>query len=99
MEIKMLKKILIVSGLISALNLFAVIALAADDAAPQKSAQAEPRERIYGSQLMTRQERDEYRAKKHGAKSAEERDRIRKEHNDRMKARAKELKDKERSVK
>lgn len=45
---------------------------------------------IYGSQLMTQQERDMYRAKMSAAKSAEEREQIRKEHHEVMKARAKE---------
>lgn len=47
-------------------------------------------ERIYGSQLMTPQERDEYRARLQAAKTAEERDRIRKEHHELMKKRAQE---------
>jgi hypothetical protein len=63
---------------------------AADKAPARESPQTDKRERLHASQLMTRQERDEYRAKKHNAKTAEEKDRVRKEHNDRMKARAKE---------
>jgi hypothetical protein len=43
---------------------------------------------IYGSQLMTRQERNDYRARMRAAASAEERERIRAEHHDRMKERA-----------
>ena len=45
---------------------------------------------IYGSQLMTQQERNEYRAQMHNAKTAQEREQIRKEHHERMKVRAKE---------
>jgi LDH2 family malate/lactate/ureidoglycolate dehydrogenase len=43
---------------------------------------------IYGSQLMTRQERNEYRARMRAANTAEERERIRAEHHERMKERA-----------
>jgi len=45
---------------------------------------------IYGSQLMTAQERNEYRNKMRAAKTAQERERIRAEHHERMKVRAKE---------
>lgn len=47
-------------------------------------------ERIYGSQLMTQEERDQFREKMRAAKTAEERELIRKEHHEQMKARAKE---------
>jgi hypothetical protein len=46
---------------------------------------------IYGSQLMTQQERYMYRAQMSAAKSGEEREQIRKEHHEIMKVRAKEL--------
>ncbi len=45
---------------------------------------------IYGSQLMTQQERNEYRTRMRAAKTAEEREQIRKEHHEQMKTRAKE---------
>jgi len=45
---------------------------------------------IYGSQLMTVQERAEHRNKMRAAKTAEERERIRAEHHEQMKVRAKE---------
>ena len=45
---------------------------------------------IYGSQLMTQQERNEYRAKMRTAKTAKERERLRYEHHERMQERAKE---------
>jgi hypothetical protein len=45
---------------------------------------------IYGSQLMTTEERNEYHAKMRAAKTAQEREQIRKEHHERMKVRAKE---------
>jgi hypothetical protein len=45
---------------------------------------------IYGSQLMTQQERNEYRARMQNAQTEQERERIRAEHHERMQARAKE---------
>lgn len=45
---------------------------------------------IYGYQLMTRQERNEYRTRMRNAKTAEERERIRAEHHEQMQARAEE---------
>lgn len=47
-------------------------------------------EPIFGSRLMTPQERAEYRSKMQTAKSAEERQKIRKEHHAQMVQRAKE---------
>ena len=47
-------------------------------------------QQIYGSQLMTAQERNEYRTRMRAAKTLEERERIRKEHHEQMKLRAKE---------
>ena len=47
-------------------------------------------EPIYGSQLMTQQERNEYRARMRAAKTVQEREQIRKEHHEQMKVRAKE---------
>jgi hypothetical protein len=43
---------------------------------------------IYGSQMMTQQERDQYRQKMQTAKTAEERERIRAQHHEQMKQRA-----------
>jgi hypothetical protein len=57
---------------------------------PQVTAEAQAQEKIYGSQLMTEQERAEYQAKMRAAKTPEEREQIRKEHHERMKARAEE---------
>ena len=45
-------------------------------------------ERIYGSQLMTQQERQEHRERLRNAKTEKERMQIRKEHHERMKERA-----------
>jgi uncharacterized membrane protein len=56
----------------------------------QAQGQAQAQERIYGSQLMTRSERTEYRNRLRNAKTAEERERIRNEHHERMQSRARE---------
>jgi hypothetical protein len=48
------------------------------------------RDRIYGSQLMTQEERSQYRNQMRSAKTAKEREQIRAEHHERMKVRAKE---------
>jgi hypothetical protein len=45
---------------------------------------------IYGSQLMTQQERNEYSARMRAAKTPEEREALRAEHHNAMQARAKE---------
>ena len=45
---------------------------------------------IYGSQMMTTEERNEYRNRMRAAKTAQEREQMRKEHHERMKIRARE---------
>jgi hypothetical protein len=72
----------------SALLLSTGFALAADQEPAQQTVQLQEREQIYGSQLMTKEERAEYRAKLRAAKTKEEREQIRKEHHERMKERA-----------
>jgi hypothetical protein len=69
------------------MSLFTGVALAADKAQAQEKAQTQ--EQVYGSQLMTQQERDEHRAKMRAAKTDKEREQIRKEHHEKMKERAK----------
>jgi hypothetical protein len=81
-ETVMKKTTLLLSALAVALLLPAGHALAAD--------QVRDQEQIYGSQLMTQQERIEQREKMRAAKNAEEREQIRKEHHQRMTERAKE---------
>jgi len=49
-----------------------------------------PDQQIYGHQLMTQQERNAHRAKMRSAKTYEEQQRIRNEHHEQMKVRAKE---------
>lgn len=62
--------------------------LAADQDRVQQ--QVQTNEQIYGSQLMTTQERAEYRASMRNATTVEERERIRNEHHERMRERAEE---------
>lgn len=73
----MMKQVLLISTLTAALLLPVGASVAAGD------------EQIYGSQLMSNQERLEYRKKTMNAKTAEERERIRSEHHAMMKERAK----------
>lgn len=47
-------------------------------------------ETIYGSQMMTNQERIEHRTKMNAAKTAQEREQVRLEHHEQMQLRAKE---------
>lgn len=86
----MLKRSISVSVLAGALAVTAGPLWAADQVRDQKQDQTQDQERIYGSQLMTQQERNEYRARMRAAKTAEEREKIRNEHHERMKVRAKE---------
>lgn len=54
----------------------------------QESTQLEGQEQIYGVQLMTQQERAEFRTKMSAAKTVEERNRIREENHQAMQKRA-----------
>ena len=65
------------------------VALSADKMTLPEPTQIQDLEQIYGSQLMTQQERDEFRARMRAAKSTEEQEQIRAEHHERMKERAK----------
>jgi hypothetical protein len=64
--------------------------VAVTEAQERSQQRSQTQEQIYGKQLMTEQERAEYRDRMRGAKTAEEREQIRKEHHERMKERAKE---------
>lgn len=59
-------------------------------ALPILLAQSIPEEPVYGSQMMTEQERNEHRAQLRAAKSEEEREQIRRAHHDHMRHRAQE---------
>ena len=67
------------------------VSVAADQAQAQQKTQdkAQKPEMIYGSQLMTPQERTEYRAKMRSLKTKEEREALRMEHHQKMQERAK----------
>ncbi|MEW6500125.1 MAG: hypothetical protein AB1456_01425 [Thermodesulfobacteriota bacterium] len=82
----MKKQFVLFCALTLALPFAAGAALAADQPAGQTQAE----EQVYGSQIMTPQERAEHRAKMRAAKTAAEREKIRKEHHERMVQRAKE---------
>lgn len=88
------KKSLLASALIAAMFLPAGAILAADQDRlqdrDQTRDQLQDQDRIYGSQLMTNEERLEYRNRMRAAKTAEERAQIRSEHHERMKVRASE---------
>jgi uncharacterized membrane protein YgcG len=79
---------LMASALFSVLSLSAVITLAAEQIRDQEKLQTQ--EQIYGSQLMTEQERSQYITRMHAANTAEERQQIREEHHKLMQERAKE---------
>ena len=65
-----------------------LLGLSAALAAPAFAADDAP---IYGSQLMTQQERQEFRTRMRNAASAEEREQIRNEHHEQMRKRAAEM--------
>lgn len=85
-----MKKSSLLSVLAIALFLSAGFVSASEHEAVREKAETRKQEHIYGSQMMTRQERAEYRASMRSAKTAEEREQIRIEHHERMRERAKE---------
>lgn len=84
----MVLRTLTVSALACSLMLGGSIALAADKVQAQDRTQDQ--EQIYGSQLMTEQERLEHRNIMRSLKTQEEREAYRMEHHKRMQVRAKE---------
>lgn len=60
------------------------------DVKQQAKEQVKEQEQVYGSQLMTQKERMEHRTQLKAAKTAQEREQIRKAHHDKMQQRAKE---------
>ena len=86
----MLQRKLLMLVLMCLLVVPASFALAADQEPAQQQIQSQMQEQVYGSQLMTPQERTEHSAKMHAAKTEEERKQIRNEHHMRMKERTKE---------
>ena len=86
----MLKRPISISVLAGALAVLSGPLFAADPVRDQTMDQTQDQERIYGSQLMTQDERNAYRAKMRAAKTEQEREKIRNEHHKQMMARAKE---------
>lgn len=81
------------ASLVLLANLFPLAAQAqapAPAGAGNSAAKSGQQEQIYGSQLMTPQERTAYHQQMRSASSADERERIRQQHHDAMQARAKE---------
>src|SRR5512146_1594001 len=77
---------------LAAASLYAPQAAAQDQTKQRTQVQQEQqtRERIYGYQLMTPQERNDYRNRMRNARSEQEREQIRNENHTRMQERAKE---------
>ena len=86
----MKRKPAIYVALVYSLLLTSSFALAANQANEQERIQTQEQEHVYGSQMMTEQERNEYRTRMNAAKTNQEREQIRMEHHERMKERAKE---------
>lgn len=86
----MKRKILVLSAAMSALALSAGYTYAADPLPVKEKVQTQKQEPIYGSQLMTPQERTDYHARMRSAKTAEAREKIRNEHHEQMQKRAQE---------
>lgn len=92
----MFKKILTMTALTSVLVFTAGSAPAEDQDRTRQQDQTKDRiqdrtqDRIYGSQMMTPQERQEFRSRMRSANTDQEREQIRAEHHERMKVRAKE---------
>lgn len=86
----MLKRILIVSALAAVLSAPAwTVAQEAPKTQKQEEIREKAQQQIYGSQLMTPQERAEFRAKMRSLKTPKERDEFRREHHKMMVERAK----------
>lgn len=82
---------LLILGVFTVGLLFSGQSLIAAEQPQQKvQGQTKSQERIFGSQLMTEKERAEYRERMRAAKTPEDREKLRKEHHERMVARAKE---------
>ncbi|MHB8121071.1 MAG: hypothetical protein ACYDG4_02865 [Desulfuromonadaceae bacterium] len=85
----MMKRTVLLAVVAGSLTLPSAPVSAADQQQDRDQVQEKKQDQIYGSQLMTRQERVEFRAKMRAAKTAEEREQIRLQHHERMKERAK----------
>jgi hypothetical protein len=91
-EIAMLRNVIAAVVAIGLFGPASLTSLAADQdrTRDQDRLQTQDGDRIYGSQLMTDRERDQYRDRMRSAKTEQDRERIRSEHHERMKVRARE---------
>ncbi|MBA3016530.1 MAG: hypothetical protein KKD63_03925 [Proteobacteria bacterium] len=85
----MKKRLLVMPVLLGIFSLSSWGALAIGQTPVQEMAQTQEQEQIYGSQLMTEQERAEYRVRMRSVATNEEREQIRLEHHQAMMERAK----------
>jgi hypothetical protein len=83
-----MRRALIISVVTGTLVLASSWALAAEQERTRQGTQLQTQEQIFGSQLMTEEERAEYRARMRSARTVEEREAIRLEHHQRMRERA-----------
>ena len=84
-----MKRTPVIVALLCSLLLLSSFALAANQATENERIKTQEQDHIYGSQMMTEQERNEYRNRMHAAKTNEEREQIRMEHHENMRKRAK----------
>ncbi|HEU0219273.1 MAG TPA: hypothetical protein VFQ98_00540 [Gallionella sp.] len=77
--------------LLSALTVAMCMMLGTNVSVAAEQTQAQKSETVYGSRLMTREERAEYRAKMRSLKTKEEREAFRMEHHQKMQERAKSM--------
>jgi len=85
----MKRTLIYVAVLAALLPAMATVAYAADQDRLQTQDQIQDKQ-IYGSQLMTQQERNQYRARMQAAKTEQEREKIRQQHHEEMQVRARE---------
>lgn len=86
----MTRRLWIVSTLVTILFFSAGFALAVEQNRVQDRALTQTQEQVYGSQLMTQQERSDYQARMGAANTAAEREQIREKHHEAMIERARE---------
>ena len=87
----MFKQFIFLSTLSCACGLLVSSTMASERIQEQKQEQVQGQKRIFGWQLMTPEERDEYREKMRSLKTREERDAFRLAHHKKMQERAKEI--------
>ncbi len=85
----MKRNALVCCTLLAALSLHCEFTVAADSPPAQITAEAPGNEHVYGSQLMSQEERTVYHTKMRAAQTEGEREHIRKEHHQSMQERAK----------